>query len=275
MKKSGIVFFILLAFLISCKQAPEIQKEPWRDKPLQQWPDFALTNAVHFENKQYEDLANSFLINTGADTIAASCKHLFMAFQKEPGLRSIDLGDAFKSWKAYPKNKPGQSVQLKRLINQDKKEPIGQYNTLKNRDWIIFEVEGDTKDLYPLKIRFSPIEKGELVYAIGWGSLQEDISYPVKVSFRCYQHRGNYYYAKTLTQHVKPGGTSGSPVIDRNGYLVGITSGAEGKLAVIGSIEYLVQLFDRYGVDYRLSIGQPFFIHNGLKFSVKHKKSLS
>jgi len=250
MKLFGILSFVLVSFIASCNQSPEVQKEPWRDKPFQQWPDFALTNEIYFENTHYEDLANAFLINTGADTLGASCKHLFMVFQKEPGLRFIDLGDAFRSWKAYPKNEPAHSVRLKRLINQNKEEPIGQYNTLKNRDWIIFEVEENTKDLYPLKIRYTPIKKGEVVYAIGWGSLQEDPSEPVKVSFKCFQHRGHYYYAKALTQDVKPGGTSGSPVIDKNGYLVGITSGAEGKLAVIGSIEYLVKLFDRHGVDY-------------------------
>ena len=38
---------------------------------------------------------------------------------------------------------------------------------------------------------------------------------------------------------------------------------------MIGSIEYLVQLFDRYRVDYRLSIGQPFFIHT-IIFLVKN-----
>jgi hypothetical protein len=61
---------------------------------------------------------------------------------------------------------------------------------------------------------------------------------------------GNYYYVKTLAEDVAPPGRSGSPVIDKNGYLVGIVSGAEGNLGVIGSVQYLKKLFDEYGVDY-------------------------
>ena len=42
----------------------------------------------------------------------------------------------------------------------------------------------------------------------------------------------------------------GSPVIDKNGYLVGIVSGQEGKLGVIGGIKYLTTMFDEYGIKY-------------------------
>jgi len=42
-----------------------------------------------------------------------------------------------------------------------------------------------------------------------------------------------------------------SPVIDGNGYLVGLVSGAVGRLGVVAGVEYLRSQFDRYGVAYR------------------------
>lgn len=255
MKHIGILSLFIALVVIGCKHSAEIKKEHWVDKPVNRWPDFALTNEVGFDDTTFTNLANSFLIDTGADTIGASCKHLFMVFRNHEGLNSIDLGKNFNYWKLYPKNDPNRSVQVKKLINENKEEPIGQFNTLKNRDWIIFDLKEKTEGLYPLKIRYTPLEKGEIVYALGWGALQKDNTHPVKTTFQCFRSLGNYYYAKSLTKDVKPNGRSGSPVIDKNGYLVGITSGAEGKLVVIGSIQYLKNLFDRHQVDYKMPAG--------------------
>jgi hypothetical protein len=43
---------------------------------------------------------------------------------------------------------------------------------------------------------------------------------------------------------------SGSPVIDKNGFLVGIVSGQEGNLGVMGGVKYLTLMFDKYGIEY-------------------------
>lgn len=48
---------------------------------------------------------------------------------------------------------------------------MGQFTTLKIRDWILFEVEGQSNRPYPLKIRYSPVKSYEFVYAIGWGAI--------------------------------------------------------------------------------------------------------
>lgn len=252
MKHIRTFLLSMVVLTAGCQQKEQIKKESWINKPVQQWPDFALTNEVVFADTTFKDLANAFLLNTGSDTIAASCKHIFMVFDGLHGIHSIDPGDRFKYWRLYPKNKPNQSIKLKRLINRNSDEPIGRFNTLKNRDWIIFDVDGGVNGLYPLKIRYSPIKRGEVVYAVGWGTLQKNNAHPARAKYQCFQHRGNYYYAKCLTKTIKPNGRSGSPVIDKNGYLVGITSGAEGKLTVIGSVQYLKELFDRHKVEYTM-----------------------
>ncbi len=246
------IFFVIVVIGpgMGCHSKAGVEEEPWMKDPVERWPDFALTNEIGFSDTTYRDLANAFLVNTGSDTLAVTCKHIFMVFQKHRGLSSIDPGADFRYWKMYPRDHPKHQVGTQKLINRDRREPIGGFNTLKNRDWIIFQIKENADSLYPLKVRYRPVRKGEVVYAVGWGDKQQNKDHPVRMTFQCQQERGNYFYARLLTTGFKPNGRSGSPVIDKNGYLVGLTSGAEGKLTVIASTLYLKKLLDRYGVDY-------------------------
>ncbi|NRD21893.1 trypsin-like peptidase domain-containing protein [Winogradskyella litoriviva] len=251
MRKYGLIIFIFLLFTFSCNNKPQITNaEPWINKPVSQWPDFALTNTISFTDTTYTDFANSFLINTGIDTVAVSCKHLFMVFEKQLGMSNIDLGPEFKYWNLYPKNKKEKTVSIKRLINKNQSENIGEFNTLKIRDWIIFEIEDANSELYPLKIRFTPVKKNEVVYAVGWGIKQKDNSKPALIKLQCFDNLGDYFYTKHLKTDTQPHGRSGSPVIDKNGYLVGIVSGQEGNLGVIGSVNYLKKILKKYNIEY-------------------------
>jgi hypothetical protein len=177
-----------------------------------------------------------------------------MLFENPPHVTTIELGPTFDYWDFYPKNDKATRLKVKRLINENPEEPIGYFNTLKDRDWIIFEMEEKNSPVYPLKIRYTPLEKHEVVYSVGWSWNEEAGQYPNMSKYQCYKDMGNYYYVKTLSDTGTPAGRSGSPVIDKNGYLVGIVSGAEGKLTVIGSVKYLRKMFDIYGVAYRLAL---------------------
>jgi hypothetical protein len=148
----------------------------------------------------------------------------------------------------YPKNLKEKTVTIKRLINKNPSEQIGQFNTLKVRDWIIFELEEKNTQLYPLKIRYTPVKKNEIVYAVGWAKNQKDNSKPGLFKMKCFKNLGNYFYIEPSEN--QPHGRSGSPVIDKNGYLVGIVSGQEGKLGVMGAVPYLTIMFDKYGIEY-------------------------
>ena len=245
-----VLAIVLVITIIGCQKTPEIVKEPWIEKPVSYWPNFALTNEISFVDKTYNDVVNSFLIDTGVDTLGVSCKHLFMVFENHLDLKSIDLGNNFNYWKLYPKNSKEKIVNVKKLINTDPNEKIGQYNTLKVRDWILFELEEQNKELYPLKIRYTPVKNNEIVYAVGWGKNQKDTTKPALIKLQCFDNLGDYFYTKTLTTGTLPAGRSGSPVIDKNGYLVGIVSGQEGNLGVIGGIKYLKTLFEKYNINY-------------------------
>jgi len=254
--KTNPIYLVILSFFLSivfsgCNEKKKVAKEGWMAKPVKEWPSFALTNDIAFTDTTYRALANAFLIDTGKDTLAVSCKHIFMAFANLRGLSSIDLGSQFVAWKMYPKNQTQQQVEIKNLVNQSAAEPIGQFNTLKDRDWILFSLQEKNKNIYPLKIRYTPVRSNEVVFAVGWGALQKNNSYPKLIKMQCFKNMGNYFYVQTLTRNVRGEGRSGSPVIDQNGYLVGLISGQEGKLGVIGSVAYLQQLFEQYGIPYQ------------------------
>lgn len=251
--KNIFLILISLPLIFGCQNSPQIIKEPWIEKPVSSWPDFALTNEISFTDTTYYDIANAFLVNTGFDTIGVSCKHLFMVFENQLGLTSIDLGNTFNYWKMYPKNHKEKVVAVKRLINKDSNEPIGQFNTLKARDWVIFELQEQDKQLYPLKIRYTPVKNNEIVYAVGWGAKQKNNGKPALIKLQCFKNLGPYFYIRPLNTDPHPAGRSGSPVIDKNGYLVGIVSGQEGNLGVIGGVECLTMMFDKYGIEYNNS----------------------
>lgn len=247
--KNLALILIGLVLIVGCQNSPEVVKESWIEKPVSSWPDFALTNEISFTDTTFYNIANSFLVNTGFDTIGVSCKHFFMVFENQLGLNSIDLGNKFNYWNMYPRNHKEKTVSIKRLINTNSNEHIGQFNTLKVRDWIIFEIEGQNNQLYPLKIRYTSVKSNEIVYAVGWGVNQKDNNKPALIKMQCYKNLGNYFYIKPSNN--QPHGMSGSPVIDKNGFLVGIVSGQEGNLGVIGGIKYLTTLFDKYDIDYK------------------------
>jgi hypothetical protein len=248
--KNIVLILICIMLMFECKNSHQIIKESWIEKPVSSWPDFALTNEISFSDTTYYDIANSFLVNTGFDTIGVSCKHFFIVFQNQLGLNSIDLGNKFNYWNMYPKNHKEKTVSVKRLINTNSNEQIGQYNKIKDRDWIIFELEEKNTQLYPLKIRYTPVKSNEIVYAVGWGVNQKDNSKPALIKIQCYKNLGNYFYIKPSKN--QPHGMSGSPVIDKNGFLVGIVSGQEGRLGIMGAVPYLAMMFDKYGIEYNI-----------------------
>ena len=245
-----LLFFSFAILLVSCDDKPLNNPEPWINQPVSEWPTFAMTNEVAFSDTTFSELANGFLVNTGSDTVAVSCKHWFMIFEKYIGLSSIELGENFLSWKMFPKGNKEYTVTLDRLINHNPNEPIGQFNSLKVRDWIIFEIDQSHEQIYPLKIRRSPIKTNEIVYAVGWGLNDKPSELPQIVKLQCIKALKEYTFTKTLSKDIAPEGRSGSPVIDKNGYLVGIVSGQEGNMGVIGNTSYLLEQFDNYGISY-------------------------
>ncbi|MDZ7738851.1 MAG: hypothetical protein U5K32_07280 [Bacteroidales bacterium] len=237
--------FMLLSFLLltACSDSKEAEEnEEWAARTVSEWPDIVFTNDIIFRETTYEGVGNSFLVDTGNDTLGITCKHIFLVFNHEE-LPVIDLGENFVEWKAYTKEDKDRYMIFGEMINKNRDEAVDDFNTLKSRDWLIFET-GDIPDSFtPLKIRTRPLQKNEIIYCVGWPYRQKE-GVPSLVKMKVFSNEGPYYYVNTLTENVDPGGLSGSPVIDTNGYLVGIVSGAEGRLGVIGNVNYLFEFIE-------------------------------
>lgn len=231
-----------MLILSGCQDKKVIKKENFIGKPFMEWPTIALTNEIAFVDTLYSNIGNVFLIDTGEDTLGITCKHIFFIFTEIPGLKTIDTGPTFIHWRFYPKNTQDPVIETEKMRNQNMQENIGQFNNIKDRDWLVFDIKTPVPDIYPLKIRYKPLKKGEIVYTFGWGYHQHDLSHPEINKLQCYKSMGDYYYMQSLSHNGSPEGKSGSPVIDKNGYLVGIVSGAEGNLTVIGSVSYLEKI---------------------------------
>lgn len=237
-------------------EAPILPREPWIDGPVPEWPDFALSNDVVFTDTAFSYLANAFAVDTGADTVGATCKHIFMVFENQRGVSTIALGDEFVEWSLRSSRDTTRVLTTRRLVNADPNEPVGGFASIKDRDWLVFELDGWSAGVYPLKVRYTPLEAGETVYAVGRSLAARHDPDPVPSPLRVYRAAETYYYVQPLDPSVDPEHTSGSPVIDGNGYLVGLVSGAVGRLGVVAGVAYLRQVFDRYDIAYRAPTAQ-------------------
>lgn len=226
--------------------------EPWVDRPVSEWPDFVLSNEIAFGDTVYGYLANAFAIDTGVDTVGATAKHVFMVFERHRGLRSVDPGDDFRSWSLRSSRDTGRVVRIRALLNADSTEPIGEFSSFKDRDWLVFGLEESMDGVYPLKVRHTPLEPGDTVFAVGRSTTERRGPDPTISPLQVFRVFPSYYYVRPLDPDVDPVGTSGSPVIDEGGYLVGLVSGAVGRLGVVAGITYLRRVLDRHDVEYRV-----------------------
>ena len=241
--------YLFFLFLFGCSSHLEKEREEWINDPVSAWPYIALTNRISFTDTTYNNMANAFLLNTGYDTLAITCKHIFYVFDNDK-ISAIDLGSDFLRWKMYPKGNEEQFVELDDLVNADYEELIDEYNLMKVKDWLVFTIKNKSDSIVPLMLRSRPVEKDEIIYNVGWAYHQYTKS-PSLIKMKVYNNLGPYFYTKTLTENVDAPGRSGSMVIDKNGHLVGIVSGAEGNLGVICSINYLLRTLDKYDITYK------------------------
>ena len=144
--------------LLGCDAETAQKPEPWSMLPVSDWPDIVLTNEVQFADTAFHELANAFLVDLGTDTVGVTAKHIFMIFGKRRGLTSIDLGSGFMQWDLRSLKPGAKGMEALTLINQDPQEPIGDFNSLKVRDWLVFDVDAAGGDVLPLRPRSVPVE---------------------------------------------------------------------------------------------------------------------
>ena len=87
-------------------------------------------------------------------------------------------------------------------------------------------------------MRSNPMQKGEIVYIIGWRYTDTDCPQVVYEGNFVRSEGGSFLITtKELTDNTMPG-LSGSPVIDSGGYLLGLMSQKAGKMERPSSTDY-------------------------------------
>ncbi len=236
LNNSGVISILFILF--SCSSQEKVTKkssiEAWKINNYVDSVQILLTNKFQL-NDSFGYGASSFLLQSKNDTLLCTAKHLIeepMGFV--PKIRTDSFNINFKYWKAYPRqnNLSNDTINCTRLINE----------TITDVDIIIQDcIIGEKNDIQILKPRFTRAKPGESFEIIGCEYSDTD----------CYQHKFSAKFdayedgkiGVVSELNFSPGEFSGAPVIDSNGFVIGVVStGGEihGKLYL--SIEPLSKI---------------------------------
>jgi hypothetical protein len=227
-------------------------REPWVSKPVGEWPQIAMTNNIQYKNgdryihPSFTYAGTGFLINSGTDTFAVTAKHILL-IARNRNANAVTINKDLLLWSMKPKGNFTDSVVIDKLINDDTAEVIeGSKSSIFERDMLVLSVKKASKNIYPLKPRYSMPRTGERVYLIGCA--YSDASCTVNEGTII----GKYGFDIIInfSNPIKPG-ASGAPVIDANGYLIGVFSSlttdnqVNKDVAVVISTEYLKDVLSK------------------------------
>lgn len=207
----------------------------WINAPQDRWPQITMINQIDYIDSHHPIAGCAFLLDTGTDTLAVTAKHILTYF-KSKSMTSVAFNGTLKRWKMFPKNNPGDSVIVGKLINEDPLEPID--NIPVNNDWLLFHVEEKTPNITPLTFRTEPLVKGEPVFVVGWRYSDTECPQVIYKGAFVKEEDGSILISTEKLADNKMPGLSGSPVIDSGGRLIGLMSKKAGKLERPSSIAY-------------------------------------
>lgn len=209
MKKLLFVSMFLITFL----SAQEVTNQ-------KSFPAVTLTNYVEFNRPSFNNnLAGcAFLLDVRGKIYAITCKHALWA-AKTDSMKTVSFGNELKEWRMRRKDDTTKYVLTGKLLNEDKTELIGEQNV--DKDYLIFEIVENRSDVRPVRIRKTELNPGEEVFMTGWGF--KDKTGPQRIYKSTFVKKiKNHILLENLD--INLAGMSGSPVLDKDGYLVGIVS---------------------------------------------------
>lgn len=235
----------LLLFLCPFSVFSQI-KEPWVSRPQNDWPQIAMTNNIQYKNgdryihPSFAYAGTGFLINTGSDTLAVTAKHILLVARNKKS-NAVTINKELLHWTMKPKMNFSDSVVIDKLINDDTTEIIeGGNSSIFERDMLVLSVKKASRNIYPLRVRYTTPRNGEKVYLLSCAYIDASCT----VNEGTIVGKYGFDILITTTKPMGPG-ASGSPVIDANGYLIGVFSSLSSDnsvskpVAVAISTEYL------------------------------------
>ena len=212
------------------------------DRPQSEWPQITMINQIEYTDKNHPIAGCAFLLDTGDEILAATAKHVLIYFKSE-SMKSVSFGEALKLWRMFPKDNPDDAVVVDELINENPDEPLEKIPS--ERDWLLFTVKERSENIQPLRFRSEPVREGEKVYIIGWRYTDRDCPQVVYEGNFVRSEQGSLLITtKELTDNTTPG-LSGSPVIDSQGYLLGLMSQKADEMERPSSLDYPRMLLEK------------------------------
>jgi hypothetical protein len=133
------------------------------------------------------------------------------------------LEKTVKSWTMFRMDNKQERVITHKLINENPAESLADQLTYDN-DFLIFSIKQNHSTVKPLEPRTTALVPGEKLYVIGWTRTMEEGAQRV-YEFEYYKTIGHRILLKELIVPPYFGGLSGAPVVDEQGFLVGLVSG--------------------------------------------------
>ena len=215
--KKAVIFVFLCFVALNCFAQEKVSSK--------KFDEITLVNGITFFDSKFDQprFSCGFLLKHGKDTLAITAKHILKVIKSDQ-MKSVSFENNIKSWCLYPLTKNTETVIIDRLLNENKSELLADKSTYIN-DLLVFSIKENHSKVKPLEIRDSALIQGEKLYVIGWTRKMESGEQRV-YEFEFYKIIGDRILLKDIIVPEQFGGLSGAPVVDENGKVVGIVSGA-------------------------------------------------
>jgi hypothetical protein len=243
-----VISFFIFFCLASCNDSSKnnkkissinIKKQSWITENQNDWPQITMINHINYIDRNYSVAGCGFLLDIGTDTIAVTAKHILSYFKSE-NMSTVSFNNNLGQWEMYPKNNNLDKVCIEKIINENPNESLQGIPA--DKDWLLLTVKQKSLNIHPLQFRKSPLNVGEKVYIIGWRYSDSNCPQRIFEGKFVKSMGGSLIISTELLSNNTIPGLSGSPVIDSEGYLIGIMSQKYGKMERLSSIEYPMEL---------------------------------
>ncbi len=212
---SVFIFILFFSCTSENKKASTYSLEHWKTKNYIDSVQILLTNEYKIRDS-YNFGASAFLIKAKKDTLLCTAKHLLGdAMGITPEVKTDSFNSLLNYWKAYPRNNTiaNDTILGKTLVNK----------AINTTDIILQKcfIENNSK-IQILQPRFSKIKKGEHLEVIGC-EYSDFNCHQKSFSVVMDEYLSGQIWVKSKTK-FDASGFSGAPVIDANGYAIGVIS---------------------------------------------------
>ena len=206
---------LVMLFTSSCSSQEKVSEKIF--------DEIVLCNAIRFNDPKLDQprFSCGFLLKYQQDTFAVTAKHLLKIIKPE-AMTALSFDQVIKSWSMFPLDRKEALVVTQSLLNENKAELLADKSTYTN-DWLLFSISANHAKIKPLEARTSPLVAGEKLYVVGWTRHVENG--PQRVyEFEYVKTIDHRILLKDVLAPAQFGGLSGAPLVDKDGFVVGLVS---------------------------------------------------